>query len=160
MTAKTTLVDKVRKLDSSSQAVDKTIKINFTFKAKDTTLKNNTKTISIEVKLTKELAFKPSSLVGTWKNGDAHNFTVGEGNITSIKINNVTATKTITIDTWKEDKDKDVSEYTQSIKGDTVGNHTYDFVFTFKSASSCDVSSTEDNGTPVYYTLTKQPTTK
>lgn len=104
--------------------------------------------------------FKPSSLVGTWKNGDAHNFTVGEGNITSIKINNVTATKTITIDTWKEDKDKDVSEYTQSIKGDTVGNHTYDFVFTFKSASSCDVSSTEDNGTPVYYTLTKQPTTK
>ena len=75
--------------------------------------------------------FKPSSLVGTWKNGDAHNFTVGEGNITSIKINNVTATKTITIDTWKEDKDKDVSEYTQSIKGDTVGNHTYDFVFTF-----------------------------
>lgn len=104
--------------------------------------------------------FKPSSLVGTWKNGDAHNFIVGEGNITSIKINNVTATKTITIDTWKEDKDKDVSEYTQSIKGDTVGNHTYDFVFTFKSASSCDVSSTEDNGTPVYYTLTKQPTTK
>ena len=57
LTAKTTLVDKVRKLDSSSQAVEKTIKINFTFKAKDTTLKNNTKTISIEVKLTKELAF-------------------------------------------------------------------------------------------------------
>lgn len=105
--------------------------------------------------------FKPSSLVGSWKNGDAHNFTVNDtGNIDKIKINNVTATKTITIDTWTEDKDKDVSEYTQSLKGDTVGNHTYDFVFTFKSASSCSVSSTEDNGTPVYYTLTKQPTTK
>ncbi|TXJ56283.1 hypothetical protein EPJ67_08515 [Brachyspira aalborgi] len=104
--------------------------------------------------------FKPSSLVGTWKNGDAHNFTVGEGNITSIKINNVTATKTITIDTWKEDKDKDVSEYTQSLTKQQIGQHTYDFVFTFKSASSCVATITEDSGAPQSFTLTKQPTTK
>lgn len=161
LTAKTTLVAKVRKLDSSSKTVEKTIKINFTFKAKDTTLKNNTKTLSIEVKLTKELAFKPSSLVGSWKNGDSHSFTVNDtGNIQNIKINNVTANGTITINTWKEDKDKDVSEYTQSLKQQQIGQHKYDFVFTFTSASSCVAKITEDSGNPQSFTLTKQSTTK
>ena len=165
LTAKTTLVNKVRKLDSSSQAVEKTIKINFTFKAKDTTLKNNTKTLSIEVKLTKELAFKPSSLVGSWELKDSsktHKFTVDDttGSIKDIVINNVTATKGITIKSWKEDKDKDVSEYTQSLKGETVGSHTYDFVFTFKSASSCVVTLKEDGKTTNNFNITKKATAK
>ena len=163
LTAKTTLVDKVRKLDSSSQTVEKTIKINFTFKAKDTTLKNNTKTLSIEVKLTKELAFKPSSLVGSWELKDSsktHKFTVDDttGSIKDIVINNVTATKGITIKSWEEDKDKDVPEYTQSLKGETVGSHTYDFVFTFKSASSCVVTLTEDGKTTNNFNITKKAT--
>ncbi|WP_158640430.1 hypothetical protein, partial [Brachyspira aalborgi] len=90
LTAKTTLVDKVRKLDSSSKSVEKTIKINFTFKAKDTTLKNNTKTLSIEVKLTKELAFKLSSLVGTWKDANNYKFDISDvGKISGISIKNV-----------------------------------------------------------------------
>lgn len=105
--------------------------------------------------------FKPSSLVGNWKNGDSHSFTVNDtGNIQNIKINNVTANGSITINTWKEDKDKDVSEYTQSLKEQQIGQHKYDFVFTFTSASSCVAKITEDSGEPQSFTLTKQPTTK
>ncbi|WP_288519599.1 hypothetical protein [uncultured Brachyspira sp.] len=104
--------------------------------------------------------FKPSSLVGSWKNGDSHNFTVGEGNISSIKINNVTANANITIKTWTEDKDKDVPEYTQSLEKQQIGHHSYDFKLTFKSASSCVATITEDSGEPKSFTLTKQPTTK
>lgn len=105
--------------------------------------------------------FKPSSLVGSWKNGESHSFTVNDtGNIQNIKINNVTANGSITINTWKEDKDKDVSEYTQSLTKQQIGQHTYDFVFTFKSASSCVATITEDSGAPQSFTLTKQPTTK
>ncbi len=107
LTAKTTLVDKVRKLDSSSKSVEKTIKINFTFKAKDTTLKNNTKTLSIEVKLTKELVFKLSDIVGTWT------ATGNTANTLSIKDADGTITTTISgtqiifkIDEWENKKMK------------------------------------------------------
>lgn len=158
LTAKTTLVDKVRKLDSSSQTVDKTIKINFTFKAKDTTLKNNTKTLSIEVKLTKELAFKLSSLVGTWKDAKNNTFKVGStGKITDITINGQSATgKEIQINNWDKGKDTEVEKHTESLKQVQIGNHTFDFEFTFTSDSSCVVSSTEDGKTTNTFTLTKE----
>ena len=96
LTAKATLVDKVRKLDSSSKSVEKTIKINFTFKAKDTTLKNNTKTLSIEVKLTKELAFKLSDIAGNWTatKTTANKLTITDGTIKA-EINSTSITFTI-----------------------------------------------------------------
>lgn len=109
--------------------------------------------------------FKPSSLVGSWElissDNKTYKFTVDDtsGSIKDIVIKSVTATKSITIDTWKEDKDKDVPEYTQSLKGESVGSHTYDFVFTFKSASSCVVTLTEDSTTPENFTLTKKAAT-
>lgn len=158
LTAKTTLVDKVRKLDSSSKTVEKTIKINFTFKAKDTTLKNNTKTLSIEVKLTKELAFKLSSLVGTWKDAKNNTFKVGStGKITDITINGQSAAgKEIQISNWEKGKDNEVEKHTESLKKVSIGNHTFDFEFTFTSASSCVVSSTEDGKTTNTFTLTKE----
>ena len=146
-------------MDSSSKSVEKTIKINFTFKAKDTTLKNNTKTLSIEVKLTKELAFKLSSLVGTW---------TATGNIAnklSIKDADGTIETTISgtqinfkIDEWNIKKNEEVQKYTTSAsKKDTP---TYDATLTFKSASSCDVTVTfgENPDKPVNETFTKEAT--
>ncbi|WP_346679276.1 hypothetical protein [uncultured Brachyspira sp.] len=160
LTAKTTLVDKVRKLDSSSQTVDKTIKINFTFKAKDTTLKNNTKTLSIEVKLTKELAFKPSSLVGNWSS-DKHKFTMtADGKITTISIDGISASD-YTITDWADKKDTEVPQYTATIKSQSSGGHTYDFLFTFTSGSNCIVTITEQGQTstaPKNFTFTKDAT--
>ena len=160
LTAKTTLVDKVRKLDSSSQTVDKTIKINFTFKAKDTTLKNNTKTLSIEVKLTKELAFKPSSLVGNWSS-DKHKFTMtADGKITTISIDGISASD-YTITDWADKKDTEVPQYTATIKSQSSGGHTYDFLFTFTSGSNCIVTITEQGQTstaPKNFTFTKEAT--
>lgn len=108
--------------------------------------------------------FKPSSLVGSWESKDSsktHKFTVDDtsGSIKDIVINNVTATKGITIKSWQEDKDKDVPEYTQSLKGETVGSHTYDFVFTFKSASSCVVTLIEDSKTTNNFNITKKAAT-
>ncbi len=136
LTAKATLVDKVRNLDSSSKSVDKTIKINFTFKAKDTTLKNNTKTLSIEVKLTKELAFKLSSLVGTWEiTGDEQNkFTIGDDGKTTGKAANQNFD--FTIKNWN--KDKEVSQLTETFT--TTGVTTVDFTFIFKNVESCTVT--------------------
>lgn len=159
LTAKTTLVDKVRKLDSSSQAVEKTIKINFTFKAKDTTLKNNTKTLSIEVKLTKELAFKPSSLVGEWNAPNNYKFTMGDdGKITTITINGISVSD-YTITDWADKKDTEVSKYTVTIDNQSSGGHTYDFLFTFTSGSNCIVTITEQgqtSTTPSTFTFTKK----
>ena len=136
LTAKTTLVDKVRKLDSSSKSVEKTIKINFTFKAKDTTLKNNTKTLSIEVKLTKELAFKLSSLVGTWEiTGDEQNkFTIGDDGKTTGKAANQNFD--FTIKNWN--KDKEVSQLTETFT--STGVTSVEFTFIFKNVESCTVT--------------------
>ena len=136
LTAKATLVDKVRKLDSSSKTVDKTIKINFTFKAKDITLKNNTKTLSIEVKLTKELAFKLSSLVGTWEiTGDTQNkFTIDENGKTAGKVANQNFDFTIT--DWN--KDKEVSQLTETQS--TSGVTSVKFTFMFQNVESCTVT--------------------
>ena len=53
LTAKDSVVTKVKLVDSSAGPVEKTITINFTFKANDTSLKNNTQTLSVEVKLTR-----------------------------------------------------------------------------------------------------------
>lgn len=157
LTAKATLVDKVRNLDSSSQTVEKTIKINFTFKAKDTTLKNNTKTLSIEVKLTKELAFKPSSLVGKWSSG-SNTFTIGDdGKITAITIDGISITG-YTITDWADKKDTEVPKYTVTIENQSSGGHTYDFAFTFTSGSNCIVTRTEQGQTPGIFTLTKEAT--
>ena len=162
LTAKTTLVDKVRKLDSSSQTVDKTIKINFTFKAKDTTLKNNTKTLSIEVKLTKELAFKLSSLVGTWKDANNYKFDISDvGKISGISIKNVSG-QDIQIADWDLNKDKEVTKHTETLTGQKSGNYSYDFLFTFTSGSNCIVTLTEqgEGKTPELFNLTKDTTTK
>ena len=158
LTAKTTLVAKVRKLDSSSKTVDKTIKINFTFKAKDTTLKNNTKTLSIEVKLTKELAFKLSSLVGNWKDGNNKFKVSDKGLISDISINNVPATDTIQIANWDTDKDKEVPKHTENINNQSSGSYKYDFLFTFTSESICEVTLTEQGKAPTTYTLKKETT--
>ena len=152
LTAKTTLVDKVRKLDSSSQTVEKTIKINFTFKAKDTTLKNNTKTLSIEVKLTKELAFKPSSLIGSWTfDGDTsaagNNTLKVEDNTITVRLNGVDATID-TSATWNDEKDKEVTVYQKSSEETDKGavgkaTHTVKFI----SATTCSASlTTEKSG--------------
>lgn len=162
LTAKTTLVDKVRKLDSSSQAVEKTIKINFTFKAKDTTLKNNTKTLSIEVKLTKDLAFKLSSLVGSWKGANNSQFNISDaGKISSISIKNVSGQE-IQIADWDLNKDKEVTKHTETLTGQSSGNYSYDFLFTFTSGSNCIVTLTEqgEGKTPEFFNLTKDTTTK
>lgn len=142
LTAKTTLVNKVRNLDSSSQAVEKTIKINFTFKAKDTTLKNNTKTLSIEVKLTKELAFKPSSLVGEWtatKSSTKNQLKIEEasGKVTA-KVDNTDIS--FTIDNWDKDKDKEFQEYkfTHKItKSESASAENWTITYTFKNSNSC-----------------------
>ena len=161
LTAKTTLVDKVRKLDSSSQTVEKTIKINFTFKAKDTTLKNNTKTLSIEVKLTKELAFKPSSLLGSWtfdgETSAAANNTLElteENNNLTIKVKAGGASGNITIDTWADDKDKEVAVYektgTETDNGQAVGKATPSVKFTSATTCSATVSVVKDGNTTVY----------
>lgn len=104
--------------------------------------------------------FKPSSLVGEWNAPNNYKFTmVDDGKITTITINGISVSD-YTITDLADKKDTEVSKYTVTIDNQSSGGHTYDFVFTFKSASSCVVSLTEDNGTPVYYTLTKQPTTK
>lgn len=156
LTAKATLVDKVRNLDSSSQAVEKTIKINFTFKAKDTTLKNNTKTLSIEVKLTKELAFKPSSLIGNWTfdgAGTAGNNTleITESQI-KVKVNGIEGTIDIST-TWNDEKDKEVTVYEKSSeetdKG-AVGRATHTVKFTSATTRSASVSAVKDGNTSVY----------
>ena len=151
LTVKATLVDKVRKLDSSSKSVEKTIKINFTFKAKDTTLKNNTKTLSIEVKLTKELAFKPSSLLGSWTfDGDTsaagNNTLKVEDNTITVRLNGVDATID-TSATWNDEKDKEVTVYQKSSEADkgAVGKATHTVKFT--SATTCSASlTTEKSG--------------
>lgn len=141
LTAKTTLVDKVRKLDSSSQTVEKTIKINFTFKAKDTTLKNNTKTLSIEVKLTKELAFKPSSLIGDWESTKTGNtLTINNDGSAKATVNNTTLNNIKKADNWDTDKDKEVQEFTLTHKITSTENSTaegWTITYTFKNSNSC-----------------------
>ncbi|WP_161976177.1 hypothetical protein, partial [Brachyspira catarrhinii] len=52
LTAKNSVADKMKQVDSSTAPVEKTITINFTFTPDDKTLKNNTPTLSVEVKLT------------------------------------------------------------------------------------------------------------
>ena len=52
LTAKDSVANKVKLVDSSAGPVEKTITIKFTFKANDASLKNNTQTLSVEVKLT------------------------------------------------------------------------------------------------------------
>ena len=156
LTAKTTLVDKVRKLDSSSKTVEKTIKINFTFKAKDITLKNNTKTLSIEVKLRKELAFKLSDIAGKWTatKTTANTLTITDGTIKA-EINSTVIT--FTIENWDTKKNEEVQKYTTSVsKKDT--SPTYDATLTFKSASSCDVSVKFGDGGSGDETFTKEAT--
>ena len=159
LTAKTTLVNKVRKLDSSSQAVEKTIKINFTFKAKDTTLKNNTKTLSIEVKLTKELAFKLSDIAGTCKatKNTSNTLTINSGTITTV-INSTSIT--FTIKDWDNKKNEEVTIYTDAKEQTT--SPSYKATLTFKSASSCDVTVTfgDKPTAPVNETFKKDTTTK
>ena len=144
LTAKTTLVAKVRKLDSSSKTVEKTIKINFTFKAKDTTLKNNTKTLSIEVKLTKELAFKLSSLVGKWTEADKKTtFTISEKGELSGSIDN--SAINFTIDSW--DNTKEVPQLTATHKNSSQTTGDTVFTFIFENANSCKVSVKGQAGT-------------
>jgi hypothetical protein len=144
LTAKATLVDKVRKLDSSSKTVDKTIKINFTFKAKDITLKNNTKTLSIEVKLTKELAFKLSSLVGKWTEADKKTtFTISEKGELSGSIDN--SAINFTIDSW--DNTKEVPQLTATHKNSSQTTGDTVFTFIFENANSCKVSVKGQAGT-------------
>ena len=159
LTAKTTLVDKVRKLDSSSKSVEKTIKINFTFKAKDTTLKNNTKTLSIEVKLTKELAFKLSDIAGTCKatKNTSNTLTINSGTITTV-INSTSIT--FTIKDWDNKKNEEVTIYTDAKEQTT--SPSYKATLTFKSASSCDVTVTfgDKPTAPVNETFKKDTTTK
>ncbi|MBS4762782.1 MAG: hypothetical protein KHX06_01815, partial [Brachyspira sp.] len=111
--------------------------INFTFKAKDTTLKNNTKTLSIEVKLTKELAFKLSSLVGNWKDGNNKFKVSDKGLISDISINNVPATDTIQIANWDTDKDKEVPKHTENINNQSSGSYKYDFQEKIKASLNC-----------------------
>ena len=152
LTAKNTLVDKVRKLDSSSKSVEKTIKINFTFKAKDTTLKNNTKTLSIEVKLTKDLAFKLSSLEGTWeeiKDANPDTFTIdGQGKISG-SIDGKAAN--ITIENWDATKEVTQVTVTQNIPSQSSGDT--DLIFTFKDGNSCTVQVKGSQGiTPKNFT--------
>ena len=156
LTAKTTLVDKVRKLDSSSQTVDKTIKINFTFKAKDTTLKNNIKTLSIEVKLTKELAFKLSSLVGKWTEADKKTtFTISEKGELSGSIDN--SSIKFNIDSW--DNTKEVPQLTATHKNSSQTTGDTVFTFIFENANSCKVSVKGQAGT-TSKSFTKDATAK
>ena len=156
LTAKATLVNKVRELDSSSQAVEKTIKINFTFKAKDTTLKNNIKTLSIEVKLTKELAFKLSSLVGKWTEADKKTtFTISEKGELSGSIDN--SSIKFNIDSW--DNTKEVPQLTATHKNSSQTTGDTVFTFIFENANSCKVSVKGQAGT-TSKSFTKDTTAK
>lgn len=158
LTAKTTLVDKVRKLDSSSKTVEKTIKINFTFKAKDTTLKNNTKTLSIEVKLTKELAFKLSDIVGRWTATVDNNNTLSITDAGKIDAKVGSTSVSFTIGTWDADKTKEFEKYIATHEGTSP---KYTATFTFKSASSCDIAvSFADGSDGLNETFKKDTTTK
>ena len=102
--------------------------------------------------------FKLSSLVGTWKDAKNNTFKVGStGKITDITINGQSATgKEIQINNWDKGKDTEVEKHTESLEQVSIGNHTFDFKFTFTSASSCVVSSTEDGKTTNTFTLTKE----
>ena len=102
--------------------------------------------------------FKLSSLVGTWKDTKNNTFKVdATGKITDITINGQSATgKEIQINNWDKDKDTEVEKHTESLKQVSIGNHIFDFEFTFKSSSSCVVSSTEDGNTTNTFTLTKE----
>ena len=104
--------------------------------------------------------FKLSSLVGTWKDAANNTFKVGDtGKITDITINGQSASgKEIQINDWDKRKDNEVEKHTESLKQVTIGNHTFDFEFTFTSASSCVVSSTEDGNTTNTFTLKKEET--
>lgn len=104
--------------------------------------------------------FKLSSLVGTWKDAANNTFKVGDtGKITDITINGQSATgKEIQINEWDKVKDNEVEKHTESLKQVSIGNHTFDFEFTFTSASSCVVSSTEDSQTTNTFTLKKEET--
>lgn len=104
--------------------------------------------------------FKPSSLVGNWSS-DKHKFTMtADGKITTISIDGISASD-YTITDWADKKDTEVPQYTATIKSQSSGGHTYDFLFTFTSGSNCIVTITEQGQTstaPKNFTFTKDAT--
>ena len=88
------------------------------------------------MKLTKDLAFKLSSLVGTWEiTDDAQNkFTIDESGKLSGKAANQNFDFTIT--GWN--KDKEVSQLTETQS--TSGVTSVKFTFIFKNVESCTVT--------------------
>lgn len=104
--------------------------------------------------------FKPSSLVGQWNAPDNYKFTMGDGRITSISINGISASD-YTITDWADKKDTEVTKYTVTHPNQNSGTHTYDFLFTFTSGSNCIVTITEQGQTstaPKNFTFTKEAT--
>ena len=63
LTAKESLLTKVKALNTDNGPAEKTITIKFTFKANDTSLKNNTQTLSVEVKLTRSQSLDDNKLL-------------------------------------------------------------------------------------------------
>ena len=90
--------------------------------------------------------FKVSSIVGKWTSqADAGNtFTVSDTGSISITSGGQSATLTIT--SWDADKDKEVGQYAVTLST-TISSQKVDFTFTFKSASSCDLTMTGASGT-------------
>lgn len=105
--------------------------------------------------------FKPSSLLGSWtfdgETSAAANNTLElteENNNLTIKVKAGGASGNITIDTWADDKDKEVAVYektgTETDNGQAVGKATPSVKFTSATTCSATVSVVKDGNTTVY----------
>ena len=85
--------------------------------------------------------FKVSSIVGTWTSqaDGTSTFTVTDTGQITANYNSQQATLVIT--SWDADKDKEVAQYAVTLSGN-LGSQSVTFTFTFKSASSCDLTMT------------------
>ena len=88
--------------------------------------------------------FKVSSIVGTWRSEFGNTFTVSDTG--SVTISSGELSVTLAIKNWDTDKDRDVGQYAITLST-TYNSQQVDFTFTFKSASSCDLTMTGASGT-------------
>ena len=107
--------------------------------------------------------FKPSSLLGNWTydgdaNAAANNTLVLEedssGNKLTIKVKAGGASGDITIDTWSDEKDKEVAVYEktgiETDSGQAVGKTTPSVKFTSATTCSASISVVKDGSTTPY----------
>ena len=83
--------------------------------------------------------FKVSSIIGTWTSAanNKNTFTVKDNGKIEISVGSKTAT--LTIENWN--KYKEVSQYKLTLSSN-IEQQDVNFIFTFKSANSCDLTMT------------------